>query len=128
MKTVLIGQAPSRTSDPSRPLSGEPLASKMSAICGLTVEEYLEKFERRNLIGWWPGRGAKGDLFPRSEARTAAAAMERALRGRSVVFLGKSVSAAFGFQAKICRSKCSSFTKLGFWVKIGLILGGWLRG
>lgn len=93
---MLVGQAPSRTSDPARPLSGEPLSTKLAALCGLTVPEYLEAFDRRNLLPLWPGKNGKGDLFPIRAARAAAADMSVLLVDRDVVFLGRNVARAFG--------------------------------
>lgn len=96
MKTVLIGQAPSRTSDPRRPLSGDPLASKLAALCGLTKAEYLRAFERRNLLDRWPGKATKGDAWPAKEALSAAWNLGPRLRGRRAIFLGRRVAEAFG--------------------------------
>jgi len=65
-------------------------------MSGLTKKAYLVRFERANLLDAWPGKGGKGDAFPRAEARAAAAKMEPLLRGRTVVFVGASVARAFG--------------------------------
>ena len=78
MKTILVGQAPSRNSDPSSPLSK-----------GASVEEYLDAFERRNVLNAWPGRSMKGDAFPMELARASVAAMEADLAWRNWGSLGE---------------------------------------
>lgn len=63
-----------------------------------TLRQYAGWFERRNLLRDWPGSAnGKGDLFPMEQARVAARAMEYEFAGRTVIFVGKNVSAAFGF-------------------------------
>lgn len=100
-RVVLIGQAPSRTSDPRRPLTGGPVGSRIQALAGLTLRGYVETFERANLLGAFPGRGpGKGDLFPMREARGEAARWAPELGGRDLVFLGRKVADAFGFPPK----------------------------
>lgn len=96
---ILVGQAPSRTSDPLDPLSGDPLATKLARMFGLSKADYLRdrRIERRNILEEWPGKAAKGDAFPRAEALAAAILQEREFRGRRVIFLGKGVARAFGF-------------------------------
>lgn len=97
MKPILIGQAPSRTSDPNNPLSAAPLANRLAALLGVSVDEYLNVFDRANVLDYWPGRGTKGDLFPLAEARVAAELMKAKLKDRDVIFLGKKVAEAFRF-------------------------------
>ena len=97
-KLVLVGQAPSRSGDPTRPLAGGPVGKKLAALFGATLDEYVERTERHNLLGKWPGRAGKGDCFPMSRAKQAAGVLCEALGGRDVIFVGKNVAAAFGIR------------------------------
>jgi hypothetical protein len=94
-KLLLIGQAPSRTSDPRKPLEGEPLASKLCALFGCTRKEYLAKTERHNVLQYWPGKKAKGDELPWLDARRGAERLRKKLLGRRVVFIGQATAAYF---------------------------------
>ncbi len=108
---VLIGEAPSRTSDPAHPLSGRGFADKIARLLGVRVSTYLRAFERLNVLDAWPGKtGAKGTAFPAETAREAAAAMSTALPGRRVVFAGKRTALAFGFVEDYLRwGRCKNF-------------------
>lgn len=97
MKTVIIGQAPSKRGDPANPLSRDPVASRLAGLFGVTKDEYLERFDRINLIGIWPGKKGKGDAFPMAEAAAAAEKLKDALLGRTVLFLGVATAKAFRY-------------------------------
>ena len=99
MKITLIGQAPSRMSNPKSPLSGEPLASKLATMVGVDKKIYLRKFKRKNILDAWPGKNGKGDRFPAQKARSAANSMLRDLRCSSVIFIGVATARAFNFDA-----------------------------
>ena len=95
MKVVIIGQAPSRVSDPREPLSGRS-GARLAALCGITLPEFLDRFDRRNLLDAWPGKAGKGDVFVgRGEARLLADGLRAALAGRPIVLLGANLAAAF---------------------------------
>lgn len=101
---VLIGQAPGRLGDPARPLVGKGSGDLLQRLTGAMPGQYERLFERRNLLGSWPGRSsAGGDSFPQSEAKHAAQAILPSLAGRRVVLLGSGVARAFGFSAKTTR-------------------------
>ena len=91
---MIIGQAPGQKGN------GEPLAGKagrrLAALCGLSLDAYLARFRRVNLLPTFPGKAGKGDAFPLPAAREAARALLPALEGRRVVLLGGRVAAAFG--------------------------------
>lgn len=94
-RPLIIGQAPSRLSDPTEPLS-ERSGARLSDLCGISVPEFLAGFERRNLIEEWPGKAGKGDRFVGlPEARRLAETCREAAAGRRVVVLGFSIAAAF---------------------------------
>lgn len=96
MKLLLIGQAPNRVGDPSKPLEGR-IAVLLSRLAGVPAEEYLDKTERINLLCLWPGSAphGKGDAFPRTLAEISARSLQPALRGRKIIFVGKAVAKTF---------------------------------
>lgn len=96
-KPLIIGQAPSRRSDPSEPLSGNS-GRRLAGLCGIDLATFLVRFDRINLIPAFPGAAEKGDRFVGAkEARALADALRPAIRGRRVVLLGFQVGAAFRF-------------------------------
>lgn len=96
-RLVIIGQAPSRTSDPARPLSGDAIRGRLTGMLGVSARAYAEAIEKRNLLPTYPGKAGKGDAFDIKRARRAAAKVAPRLAGASVIFLGRKVAAAFGF-------------------------------
>jgi len=93
MKPLLIGQAPSRTSDPARPWSGRA-GRILAELAGVSHEHFLRLVEPVNLLRCWPGAATKGDSFPMAKARARARAVE--LKGRRALLAGRKVAAAFG--------------------------------
>lgn len=66
-RLLLIGQAPSRTSDPTRPFSSAGRSGRrLIALSGLSEEEFFARVQAINLVDQWPGRKANGhgDAFP----------------------------------------------------------------
>lgn len=96
-KAIIVGQAPSRSSDPDRPLDGTS-GRRLANLLGLTVDEMMQRFKCINLIDFYPGRSpeGKGDNFPRDEARVAAQKLSITLSGHRVICLGREVARAFG--------------------------------
>lgn len=96
MKPLIVAQAPSRRSDPSEPLSGAS-GRRLAALAGMSHEEFLSAFERKNLVGIYPGRDGKGDRFPMKEAVDAAneIILHDFRGGRRIVLLGRTVATAF---------------------------------
>lgn len=92
-KIIMIGQAPGQHGDPSSPLASKRLAD----LCGLSVWEFKDRFDRINLLATWPGKRGKGDEFSMTEARISAMEMVGSLSGRRVIFVGKQVARAFQF-------------------------------
>lgn len=92
---IIIGEAPSRRGDPERPLSAEPIRSRLIELFG--AEAYLAA-EKTNLLPANPGPKAvgKGDALPATDARTGALLLfDACRRARLAVFLGKRVARAF---------------------------------
>lgn len=97
LRPLLIGQAPGRRGN-AEPLSGRS-GRRLSALCGMPLEQYLQEFERINLLEEFPGKAGKGDRFPMREAKVQAF-FRRSLfvhQDRRVVLLGLRVAEAFGF-------------------------------
>ena len=92
---VLVGEAPSRRSDPRRPLDG-PCGSRLERLAEIPVGSLGDRCVAVNLLPAWPGRRGKGAAFPMAEARAAAAELVPLLEGRAVLLLGRRVAAAFG--------------------------------
>lgn len=99
MMPLIIGQAPSRMSDPDEPLSGNS-GRRLAALCGLDLRTFIDGFERRNLLSRWPGSSTgAGDRFVGSAEARRLAESTRPLLGppdRKVIVLGFATAAAFG--------------------------------
>jgi uracil-DNA glycosylase len=101
-RILIIGEAPSPSGPAGEPLSGK-CGGRLAALCGLSLPEFLETFERTNLFAEPAGRAGKGSAFPPlREARARAETLRAGFPGRRVVFLGKRVARAFGIRP--CRT------------------------
>ncbi len=94
---LLIGQAPGKGD--GGPLEGR-IGKRLAALAGISQEEYVERTERMNLLPHYPGENGKGDAFDPEEAARRALALMGEIKGRRVLFLGRSVAQAFGFGKK----------------------------
>jgi uracil-DNA glycosylase len=101
-EVVMIGQAPSKTTDGLAPFSGRS-GRRIASWAGLTPSELAERFELRNLIDRWPGKAGKGDKFYTPKIFEVAAEMKKELVGRRVVCVGLAVARAFSPSVKIVR-------------------------
>jgi uracil-DNA glycosylase len=105
LKPLLVGQAPNSTGDPSLPLTGA-VGRRLMGLLGVNLYGYVKLFDRANLIREFPGKAAKGDLFPPAVARENAARMLPGLAGRPfAVLLGRGVASAFGVGAEFLREE-----------------------
>lgn len=96
LRPIIVGQAPSRISDPGEPLSGRS-GARLAALCGLTLPDFLARFERINLVPDWQGKAGKGDASVTApDARDRAGLLRAAFSGRRIVVLGAINAAAFG--------------------------------
>lgn len=102
MKPVLIGMnnpvssAPEHALYPSPPgCTGHRIWKMLNARTGVDEGEYLEAFERRNLLS-----SRSWNVRP-SMATALADSMIPSLQGRTVVLLGQTVRAAFGVQRQL---------------------------
>lgn len=86
---VMIGEAPSPTSDPSDPFAGRPLRW-LSWILKLSEEEVRSRMSFVNLLDRYPGR-----RFPIAEGRLAAEKLAIPKRG-TWLLAGRAVGLCFG--------------------------------
>lgn len=93
---LLVGQAPSETSNPNEPLTGQ-IGRRLARWAGLSYEDYLSSFDRVNLLYEYPGRQGRGDSFPLKPARKTARELLEHLPSR-VILLGSGVANAFQLQ------------------------------
>lgn len=93
-RVVVIGQAPGRRG-PKVPVGGRS-ARLLAGLLGITEEQFLDEYERFNLVNRFPGKKGKGDAFPADLARRNARRLQPRLHQRKVVMLGRGVAAAFG--------------------------------
>lgn len=110
-KVILLGQAPGdygRTAgepvDPRWALHFYPAngaGGRLQRLLGVSRLEYLQRFDRRNLLGFWPGPGGGGDYFPVRTAREVAETLRPALRGRQVLVVGLTTAKALGVPAPV---------------------------
>jgi uracil-DNA glycosylase len=98
MRPLLIGQAPGPRSDPLEPLAGR-CGARLAGLCGIEQAEFLERFERVNLLDRFPGKAGKGDRFDINKARKKAIdlLLFGQMENRRVVMLGANVARTFGF-------------------------------
>ena len=102
---LIVGQAPSRNSDPRDPLTGRS-GQRLMDLFDLPPSIYRSCFERTNLLKEFPGKAGKGDLFDHVLALQTALQIkiELALFPRPfVLLLGEKVAAAFGEPRPIFR-------------------------
>lgn len=99
MKPLIIGEAPSKRGDSALPCGGR-IGRRLASYFGIGYEEYLECFDRTNLLGAYPGADGKGAKFEAHEAKVAADALD--LRGRTVLILGQRAARAVGLRAEYC--------------------------
>jgi uracil-DNA glycosylase len=92
---VLVGEAPSRRSDPEAPFSGSS-GARLAALLGRPLDEV---FDLRNLLDSWPGPAGKASAFDSRAARASAYEIRRqALLARKrprLVLVGRRVARAF---------------------------------
>jgi len=97
-RVILVGQAPSRNRDPKRPLIGGKSGYFLQQLCGMTLLQYVRRFETVNLLSSYPGGSSNGDRFPMKQARISAALFAEGWAGRRAIFLGQKVAQAFDRQ------------------------------
>lgn len=103
MKPLLIGQAPGPNTNPDLPLFPVPKTSaggRLQQMTRLTRGEYLARFDRINLLPYFPGKQKRDDKFPMTPAKLAARVLKPLLAGRTVILVGRNVADAFEFPSE----------------------------
>src|SRR5215472_13855588 len=100
MKPLIIGEAPSKNETTPRPIEGR-IGRKLAKFSILTFEEFLETFDRVNLLEVRQDTKEKGFQFNAAEASVNAMRMINNMfdDGRVILLLGKRVAHAFGAHA-----------------------------
>lgn len=96
MKSLLIGEAPSKNEHPPTPLEGR-IGRRLAEYAGISFEDFLERFERMNLLAVRQDTKEKGFEFDADQARINAMRLDIA-PNRTVVLLGHRVARAFGLR------------------------------
>lgn len=97
-KLMIVGQAPSRTSDAGEVLRGKS-GEKLRAMLGLSIAEFV-RVTRVNLAPFWDGKRGKGDAFD-ADPDLVAAALAIAQAHEITLVLGKAVAKALRLPAGI---------------------------
>lgn len=100
MKPLIVGEAPSKNEVTERPIEGR-VGKRLASLCGLTYEEFLERFERVNLLHVRQDTKEKGFEFDHVAACNAAHDLwlkGAIAKGRVVILLGWRVARAFSEQ------------------------------
>lgn len=92
-KIVFVGYCPSHRGSPEKPLDGPGTGHRLAALCGMSHEGYLRKFERVNLHYDTP---LKRDSATKKRGELSAAHIRHRYRGRRIILLGHEVLEAFG--------------------------------
>lgn len=103
-RPLIVGEAPSATSDPETPISGE-CGKRLARYASLSLSDFQAKFARMNLIMKYPGKdeGSKGTRWDAATAKRFADVVDS--KDRLVILLGLRVAAAFGFKADYLEEK-----------------------
>lgn len=96
MKPLIVGEVPGKGGDATKPIEGR-VDARLAACSGLQLTEFLQLFDRINLLQEQPQDAPKGMAFNVKAAGRVARELERTFTpGMTVVLLGKRVGAAFG--------------------------------
>lgn len=100
MKPIIVGEAPSKNEHPPSPIEGR-IGHRLAACTGISFAEFLERFDRMNLLEVRQDTKEKGFEF---DAVAASKSAERLWsnfqRGQIVLLLGKRVAKAFAVKGE----------------------------
>lgn len=100
-RPILVGQAaPARANSHALlPFPAGCAGERLFRMSGWPLLDYLRDLDRVNTLTHFPGRSGKGDAFPLSEARPAAARLEQelSLGTRLVIYVGKANAQCYGW-------------------------------
>ena len=95
-KIGLVGQAPSRRGDPSKPLAG-PNGQKVARLAGMSYDELIA-CRRKHLNTHYRGKRVNSNAFDHMKGNVNAANILLDWRVERIVLLGKNVARCFGFR------------------------------
>ena len=95
LKPLLVGQAPGWRGD-GEPLSGDA-GRRLSALCGMSLDDFLARFDRVNAGEIYPGKAGRGDALPAVPPERVEALVVMMLARRRVVLLGRHVARVLGY-------------------------------
>ncbi|MBF0602659.1 MAG: hypothetical protein HQL07_03080 [Nitrospirae bacterium] len=99
-RVMIVGAAPGRDSDPTRPLvptqSGQGAAASLLRLMQIDPCSFEVIFDRHYIIPLHAGRSRNGDRFPKAMVLAGVARLIPLFRGRTVVLIGKKTASAFG--------------------------------
>lgn len=93
-KILLIGQAPSRTSQGKLPFSGQS-GKRLADLAVIPQKDLKNYFKMINVFDYWPGRSGKGDAFPRDKIPDKLRKMVASYS--ATIFVGRGVADRFKF-------------------------------
>jgi len=93
-RLLIVGQAPSRTSNPAEVLRGKS-GAKIRELLGLSKRRFIQ-CTRVNLAPLWTGKDGKGDAFE-ADPDLVITALSLARDHETVLLLGRAVSGALGY-------------------------------
>lgn len=97
MKPLIVGEAPGKNGDASKPCEGR-IGARLAACAGITIDEYMTIFDRVNLLDMQPQDSGKGTDFNVKAAGRRARQLELGMSRRPLILLlGKRVASAFRF-------------------------------
>lgn len=95
MKPLIIGEAPGKNGDPTTPIEGR-VGRRLAECAGIPFEEFLDTFDRRNLLDVQPQDSGKGAKFNVKSAGRVARELEKHFTlGQIVLLLGQRTASAF---------------------------------
>lgn len=96
---IIVGLAPSFTSNPADPLEGK-IGKKIANLFGCTYRQYLQATQRYNILPEWAGAKRCNDRFPVFVARTNAFRMASSFSKCRVLIIGIGIARLFGIYDK----------------------------
>jgi len=97
-KLLLVGQAPSSTSDPKEPFSG-PSGITIRRLMGVAEKDFFRDYDRINVLDFFTGKKGKGDAFSKSMVpKERREFLMKFVNDRNVVFFGRETARVFGIE------------------------------
>jgi hypothetical protein len=99
-KPLIVGEAPSKNEIVPTPIEGR-VGRRLARCAGLSFDEFIDRFDRMNLLSVRQDTQEKGFVFDSRAAGIVARELrERLEPGRTVLLLGHRVADAFGIKGE----------------------------